>query len=283
MTSIRRVVRGVCAVVLLAALACGDDDEGPTGNEGSITLAVTPNALTVAAGESENATINIDRSNFSGGVTLTLVNPPAGITGVFTPSPSTTNASALAVSVGTNVLPGNHALTIRGTAAGVTDHTVLLPLTVVARPTAGIVEYLYCDPAGAVFAYQTARVHGRRRVPTSGGAVRFAFDLTSGHAGVIAVFRSSVDAAVAARRTGSTLSGKRFTPGTALRQHYPVARRSSRSRSAAIIDVYLTAVLYGSASELAQDGALTCAGTLPTKTVTGTVSVPASASTALSR
>jgi hypothetical protein len=35
--------------------------------------------------------------------------------------------------------------------------------------------------------------------------------------------------------------------------------------------VYLTAVLYGSASELAQDGALTCAGTLPTRTVTGTV------------
>lgn len=95
-------------------------------------LAVAPATLSVAQGASGNATVNITRTNFTGGVALTLLNPPAGITGTFTPANSTTNSSALVIAVAGTVAPGNHTLTIEGTATGPGVKTTQLALTVTA-------------------------------------------------------------------------------------------------------------------------------------------------------
>src|SRR5688572_26325050 len=82
----------------LLALACTDD--GPSGNTGAdYSLTVTPAALSIVASGSSSATVTISRTNFTGEVSLALQNPPAGITGVFTPASTTANGSALAISV----------------------------------------------------------------------------------------------------------------------------------------------------------------------------------------
>src|SRR5688572_8557645 len=91
----------------LLALACSDD--GPSGNSGAdYSLTVAPAALSIVAGATGSATVSIVRTNFTGEVSLALQNPPAGITGVFTPTATTTNGSALAISVGAAVAPCNH-------------------------------------------------------------------------------------------------------------------------------------------------------------------------------
>jgi hypothetical protein len=79
-------------------------------------LTVSPGALTIAPGESGSATVSVARAHFTGAVTLTLLDPPPGITGVFTPSAPTDDAAELAVSVGDNAAPGSYTLTVQGAA-----------------------------------------------------------------------------------------------------------------------------------------------------------------------
>ncbi len=100
-------------------------------------LSVTPATLPVEQGSSGNATVNITRTNFTGAVALTLLNPPAGITGTFTPASSTTNSSALVVAVAGTVTPGNHTLTIQGTGTGPGVKTTTLALNVTAPAAPG--------------------------------------------------------------------------------------------------------------------------------------------------
>ena len=274
MTPIRCAVRSsVATMAVILALACdGTYDDDPTGNAGTYSLSMTPGALTIRAGATGAATININRTNYTGGVEFLLVSPPGNISAAFTSS--TANTAEMVVTVGTSVPPGNYALAIRSIAGDFPYLTLPLPLTVVAAPAAGQVEYLYCDPtqAPAFFAYQDGTNDWQAVTPsTSSGVVRFRINLTSNRGGVMAVFRTSVDAALSQRRTGSILSGKHLSPGTARRLRHSTARRPRLNQSSQIIDVYQTAVLYGTASELADDGALTCAATLPTRTVIGTV------------
>ena len=100
-------------------------------------LSLTPAALTIEQGGSSNATVNITRTNFTGAVALTLLNPPAGITGTFTPASSTTNSSALVVAVAGTAATGNHTLTIQGTGTGPGVKTTQLALTVTAPAAPG--------------------------------------------------------------------------------------------------------------------------------------------------
>jgi hypothetical protein len=99
------------------------------------TLSVTPTALNISAGGNAQATLNIARSNFAGTVNLALDAPPAGITATFSPAAATGNTSTVTVNVAANVAPGNHTLTIKGTATGVADKTTTLTVTVGASGT----------------------------------------------------------------------------------------------------------------------------------------------------
>lgn len=95
-------------------------------------LAVLPSTLSLAPGANGAATVNIDRTNFGGAVTLSLDSPPAGITATFLPASSTTNASTMTVNVGAAVVPGSYAVTVRGAAPGLADRTAQFMVNVAA-------------------------------------------------------------------------------------------------------------------------------------------------------
>jgi hypothetical protein len=270
----QRAGRERTAALTLLALACvGCADDGPTTETptGDYVLTVDPTALTIVGGSSNLTTVSIDRRDFAGEVAFALLNPPAGITGAFTPTPATTDEAELVVSVAANVAPGSYPLTIQGTASGPGIKTTTLTVTVPAPPTGGNVEYLFCTVGDlpVFFAYQDGA--GPWEVVTgvaSGGATRYAFTLTQGRGGVL-----SVRLATAAAVTGALTAGRMTNLGSAASRRAP--RVSSRSSFA---DGYETSLLHGSTAELAQDGQNACAQDPPTKTVTATVlGVPAGA------
>ena len=103
----------------------------PTAN-----YALSATAASVAQGGSGTSTISIARTNFTGAVALTLDNPPAGITGTFNPASATGDNSVLTINVAGTVAPGTQNLTVKGTAAGQTDKTTTVALTVTAAQAA---------------------------------------------------------------------------------------------------------------------------------------------------
>src|SRR5207249_4207826 len=97
------------------------------------TLSLTPAALTIAQGATGTTTLTITRTNFTGAVTLSLGNAPAGVTGSFNPAAPTGTSSTLTVSVGATVLPGTYNLTVAGTGTP-GNRSTPLTLTVSAAP-----------------------------------------------------------------------------------------------------------------------------------------------------
>ena len=243
-------------------------------------LSVAPAALTIPAGTTGGATVGINRASFTGGVALALLNPPVGITGAFSPTPSTTNASTLVVSVAATVAAGNYPLTIQGTATGPGDKTTTLAVTVTAPQTGGTrVEYQFCDGSDApvFFAYQDGSGAWQPVAPSTAGGVRkFAFDIRQGRGGVMAVYRTPSATVANGLGVGRVASARQ-------RHVWPVRTRDrSRARAGvgagrttvlprSFADVYQTDVWYASATELVEDATDGCEVAAPTKTVTGTV------------
>ena len=250
------------------------------------TLTVAPTSLTVAAGASGNAVVSISRTNFTGGVTLSLQNPPAGMTGSFTPSPSTTNTADLVLSVAANVSAGNYAITVQGSAAGIAARTVGLQLTVIPPQSGGNnVEYQFCDPTAvpAFFAFQDGTNAWQAVAPvTSGTVTKFVFNITQGRGGVLIVSQTAASTVADVLRVSRAVNVRRATTRTSLRglqrRLASVNSLTSSARRSSVADVYETAVIYATTAELAQDGIATCAQTAPTKTITGNAAgVPAGA------
>src|SRR3989475_205054 len=79
------------------------------------SLSLEPAALTIVQGATGTSTVTITRTNFTGAVTLSLGNAPAGVTGSFSPAAPTGTSSTLTVSVGASVAPGVYELTVDGT------------------------------------------------------------------------------------------------------------------------------------------------------------------------
>jgi hypothetical protein len=245
-------------------------------------LSAAPATLAITAGASAVTMITIDRTNFTGEVALSLLNPPGGITGTFSPTPSTASTSSLSLRVETNVAPGNYPITIQGTAAGRPGtKTTTLALTVMAPPAGGTnVEFQYCDAAETpvFFAYQDGTgawqpVTGSR----SGGTTTFAFKLTQIHGGVLAVYRIASASVASASSFGSRANVQRLPMRSSRtrelmrrRMGVPASEPRALARSA-LADAYVTEVLYASATELAQDGKDDCALWQPPKTITATV------------
>ena len=96
------------------------------------SLSASPTALTVQAGASGAATVDIARTNFTGAVALSLSSPPTGISASFNPASATGATSAMTVSVDASVAPGDYTVTIAGSANGPGNRTATLALTVTA-------------------------------------------------------------------------------------------------------------------------------------------------------
>ncbi|HEX4933829.1 MAG TPA: hypothetical protein VFV33_11655, partial [Gemmatimonadaceae bacterium] len=112
----------------------------------AISIAATPAALTIVAGQTGSSTVSIGRSaGYTGAVTLALDNPPNGVTGSFSPSPTQGNASTLALTVASSVPPGTFPVTVKATAPGAVDKTLALTVTVTASLPIGF--SIGVDPA----------------------------------------------------------------------------------------------------------------------------------------
>lgn len=100
-------------------------------NVPAYTLAAAPAAVAVVAGQSATSTLTVTKSGgFAGNVTLALEGAPAGVTGSFAPNPATATTSTLTINTTGAAVAGTFNLTIRGTAAGLTDRTIPLALTI---------------------------------------------------------------------------------------------------------------------------------------------------------
>src|SRR5947208_3440350 len=97
------------------------------------SLSLSPTALTIGQGATGNTTVTITRTNFTGAVTLSLGNVPAGVTGAFSPAAPTGTSSTLTVSVAAAVAPGVYNLTVDGTGTP-GNRSTPLTLTVSAAP-----------------------------------------------------------------------------------------------------------------------------------------------------
>jgi hypothetical protein len=100
--------------------------------ESAYTLALNPPELVIGQGATGTTTVAITRTDFTGAVTLTLEDAPAGLTGVFNPTPAFGTSSQLTLSVGATVAPATYFLTVRGTAPGFADRAATLALFVCA-------------------------------------------------------------------------------------------------------------------------------------------------------
>jgi hypothetical protein len=97
------------------------------------TITASPAALSLGVGQSGQSIMTLARSGgFAGNVTLSLEGAPTGVSGVFTPNPATANTSTLAISTTGAASAGVYPLTVRGTANGLADRTIVLTLTITA-------------------------------------------------------------------------------------------------------------------------------------------------------
>jgi uncharacterized membrane protein len=147
------------------------------------TLSLNPAALMIKQGANDNTTVTITRTNFTGAVTLSLGNAPAGVTGSFIPAAPTGTSSELTVNVGAAVAPGVYNLTVEGTATAGSRST---PLTLTVESSAGgnvTVDFSGCPVADRAvwLAYQNGTGPW---IPVAGGGDVYSFNITSSRGGL---------------------------------------------------------------------------------------------------
>jgi hypothetical protein len=101
-----------------------------TAPASSIGLTLAPTALTIARSANARSTITLARTNFTGEVTFTAENLPAGVTASFAPNPNTTGTTTLTLTTTAAAATGTNNITIRATGTGVTAVTAPLALTI---------------------------------------------------------------------------------------------------------------------------------------------------------
>ena len=135
----------VTAVLGLSVAACsgGGDDPvtppPPPPPAQSIGVQLSAASGTVARGASGNTTVTLSRvGNYTGSVSITAENLPAGVTASITPTPLTgTASSATAVfTVGATAAAGSASITVRASGSGVSDATTTYALTIPAPAVA---------------------------------------------------------------------------------------------------------------------------------------------------
>lgn len=103
------------------------------------SLAVTPAAIAIDRGSTGAVALQLTRTGgFAGDVAFTLVDPPTGVAGTFTPAATGGNTTSLALAVGNTTAVGSHTLTIQGTGTGVGARRTTLALTVTVAPSLAV-------------------------------------------------------------------------------------------------------------------------------------------------
>jgi len=122
-----------------------------TGAQAQFTLVPLTRTLSIPSGGRDSTLVLVARNaGFTGAVTLSLLNAPAGITA--TSNPATVGASVsqawLTLNTTAAAVPGTYTITIRGSATGQTDATTTVQLTVTAGTSSGnvTVDLSACTP-----------------------------------------------------------------------------------------------------------------------------------------
>lgn len=145
---------------------------------GTVSLALTPAASSITAGQTATSTLAITRGGgFAGGVNLTVTGAPGGMTTSFsTSNPVMASSVTLSLGTATSVVPGPYTLTVRANTAGLAEATATYVLTVNAPPSNSI-SYRYCNATRVPlwFAYLDGTNGTWQRVTeTSAGVYDFA-------------------------------------------------------------------------------------------------------------
>ncbi|UCH26618.1 MAG: hypothetical protein JSV66_02925, partial [Trueperaceae bacterium] len=122
-------------ILILTASTCN----GIT-SDGTFSLSLDPNPITITQGSTRPVTVTISRITFPDEVDLSLSGVPSGVTYAFAPSATTGTTSTLTLTAGASVSPGTSTLTVTGT-AGTTVRSATLSLRVTA-PSGGDGERL---------------------------------------------------------------------------------------------------------------------------------------------
>lgn len=114
----------------------GNNQTPPDGGsnqepQADFTLSVSPTRVSVLQGKGQTLQLSVTREGgFSGSVSVSAVNPPAGITVLPATIPAGSTSADLTVSVAESAEPGAKVLTLKGT-AGELSHEAAFELTVV--------------------------------------------------------------------------------------------------------------------------------------------------------
>ena len=164
-----RLTSAALAGTLTLLAACGGDDDPPTVNTGSITVALSASTLSLTQGESETATVTITRAGgFSEAVTLAAEGAPDGVTVSFAPAsvPGNATTSTLTLAASGEAAAGTYPITVRASGQGVTTKTAQLSLTVAAAQSPAYTIAL--SPASLTVA-QGARDSAAIQIVRAGG------------------------------------------------------------------------------------------------------------------
>lgn len=113
---------GILALGLLLLAGCTQKQQAP----GSISVTVLPGALTLNPGASGAATLQVNRTNYTGNVQVYVAGVPSAVNiGVNSSAANTTGMISLAVSAGSDVEPGNYPIQISVTGSGVSAAGIL--------------------------------------------------------------------------------------------------------------------------------------------------------------
>jgi uncharacterized membrane protein len=253
----------------------------------AVTIAATPTALNVQQGQSGNVNIAINRTNFTGAVTLAATGLPTGVTATFNPNGTTTNQSTLTLAVAGNATAQTANITVTASGTGITTAPTSVALTVTPTGSGSNSVFQFCSASETpiFFAYQDGTGAWQRVTGTTAGTVTsFAFTITQNRGGVMYVHQSSSSISADATAVGSSNRLQTARRLTEQRRAVRTGTRDQRSRTysrSSFVDVYETEVLYASAAELTQLGTDQCAASQPTKTNTGTVAGVAAGQTAI--
>lgn len=123
------------ATVLSTTLLAGAcDEEDPLTPAGGVTISLAQAGATVFPGASASLPVTVSRSgDFTGAVTLTAENLPAGVTVSFEPATVTGTTSILTVTGASGAATGTGTITVRGAGSGTNTATASLPVTIAAN------------------------------------------------------------------------------------------------------------------------------------------------------
>lgn len=97
-----------------------------TGGGGNFTLALDPGSRSVAQGGTTTVTVNVERTGgFTGPVTVTLADPPSGVSADALTIPSGETSGTLTLRAAANATIGSTPVTVRGTSGDLTANATL--------------------------------------------------------------------------------------------------------------------------------------------------------------